>query len=59
MGHWKFQTVDAKRNIEIVNAASVAALEETVLARVVTVEAAKKQQKSLTKQDWLCAECRV
>lgn len=59
MGHSEFQTVDAKRNIEIVNAASVAALEETVLARVVTVEAAKKQQKSLTQQDWLCAECRV
>lgn len=45
MGHSEFQTVDAKRNIEIVNVASVAALEETVLARVVTVEAAKKQQK--------------
>lgn len=59
MGHSEFQTVDAKRNIEIVNAASVVALEEMVLARVVTVEAAKLQQKSLTQQDWLCAECRV
>lgn len=37
--------MDAKRNIEIVNAASVLALEEMVLARVVTVEAAKLQQK--------------
>lgn len=41
MGHSKFQTVDAKRDIEIVNEASVVALEEMVLARVVTVEAAK------------------
>lgn len=40
--------MDAKRNIEIVNAASVVALEEMVLARVVSVEAAKLQQKSLT-----------
>lgn len=41
MGHLEFQTVDGKRNTEIVNAASVVALEEMVLARVVTVEAAK------------------
>lgn len=33
--------MDGKRNTEIVNAASVVALEEMVLARVVTVEAAK------------------
>lgn len=48
MGHSEFHTVDAKRNIKIVNAASIVALEEMVLARVVSVEAAKLQQKSLT-----------